>query len=163
MKSSSSSVRWPLAAGMALSVMIALMAPASAQYQWRDDEGQMVYSDKPPPPSIKPSQIIRAQPMAAPAPRPVSAPAPDAARDADRQMEERRRAEEAARKEKETTERAARTAIACEHLRAEQRTLESGMRIATILPNGEREYMSDETRDRRTTEVRKNLSELCAG
>jgi len=147
-----------------LSVLITMMAPASAQYQWRDDDGQMVYSDKPPPPNIKPSQIIRAQPMAAPALRPVSAPPVDAAaRDADRQMEERRRADDAARKEKEATERAARTAIACEHLRAEQRTLESGMRIATILPNGEREYMSDETRDRRTTEVRKNLSELCAG
>lgn len=35
---------------------------ARAQYQWRDENGRMVYSDKAPPLSVKPEHVIRADP-----------------------------------------------------------------------------------------------------
>lgn len=45
----------------ATAALIALACPVHAQWawQWRDEKGQMVYSDVAPPPSIPPSRIIR--------------------------------------------------------------------------------------------------------
>jgi len=34
-------------------------AGASAQWAWKDDNGRLVYSNIPPPPGIKASQIVR--------------------------------------------------------------------------------------------------------
>jgi len=44
---------------------------ASAQWAWRDDHGRTVYSDEPPPPTIRPTDVLH-QPEIAP-----SSPAPD--------------------------------------------------------------------------------------
>jgi hypothetical protein len=43
-----------------LTIAIAVMPAAHAQYQWRDANGRMVFSDLPPPPGVKPAQILRA-------------------------------------------------------------------------------------------------------
>lgn len=46
-------------AAMAGLLWVAAPAPALAQWAWKDDGGRMVYSDSPPPSSIKQSQIVR--------------------------------------------------------------------------------------------------------
>ena len=48
---------------LALSLAAGSALAAGAPYQWRDASGRMVYSDQPPPPHIRPSQILR-QPKA---------------------------------------------------------------------------------------------------
>ena len=144
-------------------VIAAFGAPALAQYQWKDDSGQMSYSDKPPPPHIKPSQIIRAQPLGVPVVAPAaSAPAPRSL--ADREMDNRRQAqerEEQARKKAEEASQAARMNQACEAMRTELRTLDSGMRIATVNANGEREFIADDVRQQRSTQLRQDISDHC--
>ncbi|MBN9429929.1 MAG: DUF4124 domain-containing protein [Burkholderiales bacterium] len=43
-------------------ILVAALLPLAAQaatWQWRDANGQMVYSDQPPPPDVRPAQIIR--------------------------------------------------------------------------------------------------------
>ena len=101
----------------------------------------------------------------------ASIPAPAVAVDAgkvpvDRLLEERKKAkerDEASKKQRDDAERTARNAQACEALRAEQRSLESGMRIASVAANGEREFMSDETREKRTSQVKQSIDEGCQG
>lgn len=46
-----------LAAGLVC--LLAMPAPALAQYQWTDENGRMVYSDVPPPPGSRVSNLIR--------------------------------------------------------------------------------------------------------
>lgn len=46
-------------ASASAALMLGAAGPAAAQYQWRDAQGRMVYSDLAPPTSIEPSQIIR--------------------------------------------------------------------------------------------------------
>ncbi len=41
-------------------VAFGIAAGAGAQYQWRDENDRMVYSDTPPPHSVDPSRILRA-------------------------------------------------------------------------------------------------------
>lgn len=152
---------------LALALLAAALiaaGPADAQYQWRDNSGQMVFSDKPPPADVKPSQIIRAQPL--PNYPAAAAPAPSAATPslADQQMQEREKAQAKAaeeRKKHDEAERTARLAQACEQMRSELRTLDSGMRVASVNAAGEREYMSDDDRAKRTTELKKNLQDNC--
>ena len=151
----------PIRALMALAIT-ALAAPALAQYQWREDSGLMSYSDKPPPPHIKPSQIIRAQPLGTPVVAPAAAPPPRSL--ADREMDSRRKAqdqEEQARKQAEEAQRSARMSQACEAMRTELRTLDSGMRIATVNAGGEREFLSDDIRQQRSTQLRQDIGENC--
>jgi hypothetical protein len=56
----------------AAALLLGYAVSAGAQWAWRDDGGRLVFSDRPPPASVKPSQIVR-QPATA-APSPSSAP-----------------------------------------------------------------------------------------
>lgn len=63
-------------AAAAIATAVAVLAAgiadeASAQYQWLDDHGRMVYSDRAPPTSVPPARILRA-----PEVRPVEPPKP---------------------------------------------------------------------------------------
>ncbi|MFN9775739.1 MAG: DUF4124 domain-containing protein, partial [Burkholderiales bacterium] len=91
-----------------LLVALAAAPHASAQYQWRDANGRMVYSDMPPPASVPPSAVQRAPARQTPAgtsggsgatasapAAPAAAPAAAAA-DAGRAVRKRRMEREAA-------------------------------------------------------------------
>lgn len=173
--------RWMLSA---LPLLLA-SHPAMAQYQWRDANGRMVFSDQPPPPSIDPSRIIRRDPVRQTPPaadssgvprtpdgtsagvsataRPASgASAPESF--ADRQLDAKRKAQEKAdaeRKKKEQAEQEAKVARACEDMRSEVRTLETGMRVTRVNAQGEREFLSDEDRNKRIDTVRRDMREHC--
>lgn len=163
---------------------------AAAQYQWRDENGRMVFSDRPPPGSVPAGNLMRtpvrpptgAAPSAgatsaseagasavATAPAAVggenskaaSASAPGLA---DRALEQRRRqAERAAQEKAEADQRAAneRQARACEASRDALRALDSGMRVARVNAQGEREFLSDEERERRAAELRRDMKDSC--
>lgn len=164
---------------------------AAAQYQWRDSQGRMVYSDLPPPPSVAPSRIIRApeaprgaDPSAVPpgqnpaaqaatgaGVQPVTAArsSPPAASDAglsiaDREMAYRKRLADRAEDEKKAMEASRRKlelARACNDARGDIRSLESGQRISRINAAGEREFLSDAERSERMSAARKSVSERC--
>lgn len=163
-----------------LLVALAAAPDASAQYQWRDANGRMVYSDMPPPASVPPSAVQRAPARQtpagtsggsgatasamAPAPAPAAPSAASAPSAADAEMAFRKRRmerEEAERKAAEAETRAQRAAAACEVSRAQVRTLESGMRVARVNERGEREFIDDATRASQLETARKSVRELC--
>lgn len=163
-----------------------LISPASfAQYQWRDGNGRMVFSDQPPPHDIDPAKVIRRDPgrltppassSAGSAPKPEAGSASSSANAksgptasapesfADRQLDAKRKAQEKAeaeRKKKEQAEQEAKVARACEDMRTEVRTLETGMRVTRVNAQGEREFLSDEDRTKRIDSVRRDMREHC--
>jgi hypothetical protein len=140
---------------------LACAAPAAAQWAWRDAAGHMVYSDLPPPSSVPARNIVR-QPSAKPALRadampeaPNEAPAeakaqpeppraaapPRAPTYVEREIESRQRQQQLAAAEKKAADedaRKAQMAENCARLRAYQRALEGGFRVARLNAAGQR-------------------------
>jgi len=162
-----------------LLLLVLLPVPdALAQFQWRDANGRMVYSDLPPPVSVPLHSVIKGPIGQAPAGPPggsggpvaaaVSAPAPAAPPPsaADRELEWRKRRLERAesqRKAAEADERAQRIAAACADSRYEIRTMESGLRMASVNERGEREVVGEAERERRLATARQQVREHCGG
>ncbi len=152
-----------------LGCLLALCVPAHAQWKWRDKDGRITASDRPPPRDVPDKDIIsRPQTWGRPAPAAAaasaaSAPAPGTgaapAVPADRELEARKKAAEQdkAAKAKADEERvAAQKADNCRRARTQQMALEGGQRMARINDKGEREAMDDAARAeelRRTREV----------
>ena len=95
-----------------------------------------------------------------------AAPRADAASKspADRALEAKLREKErelADRKREEEEQKVAARARACEAMRADMRTLESGIRIARVNPQGEREFLSDDERSQRIEALRRDMRTLC--
>ncbi len=155
-----------LAAALALATV-----PAQAQWKWRDANGVVQYSDRPPPastpdrmilerPSGSAPAVVRAVDPAAPA---ASAAAPGlvpaAPKGVDNELEARRKkaeADEAARKKPDDAKAAAQRAENCQRARGQMRLLDEGVRMARINEKGEREFLDDQQRveeARRTREV----------
>jgi hypothetical protein len=135
-------------------IFIAALLPAlcAAQWLWLDEAGRRVYSDQPPPPAVPPARILRQPGVAAPAlwtaSSPASgaapsSPAPRAARAASSPPSEMP-GEEALRALRDDNARL--RAAHCTRLRDAWATLESGVRLARTLPNGEREVLDDAAR-----------------
>jgi len=152
-------------------------AGASAQWAWKDESGRLVYSNIPPPPGIKASQIVR-QPgpssqgpratapaeveseKAAAAPAPPNAPKTYAERDAEFRKRQQERAENE-RKAQEDQQKAAQKAVECERSRGYLRALEDGVRITRTDAAGNREYLDDAQRAAEMDRIRKAIRELC--
>ncbi|GGC02910.1 hypothetical protein GCM10007205_10120 [Oxalicibacterium flavum] len=144
---------------LSLAVLLCVSGGAAvAQYVWQDEKGVRQYSDVPPPASVpqerilkSPGTMVRPVPTAAP---PSAAPSSLAEREADFQ---KRRAE-AAEKQQKDQEQARQDAERkrnCERLAQYGRALESGERIRGVTPSGERNYLSDEERERELRENRR--------
>ena len=171
--------RSPILAALAVAFVAGTFAAgASAQWAWKDDNGRLVYSNIPPPPSIKPAQIVR-QPGAAPQAARASAPAdgeaekpaaaPAAANApktyAERDAEFRKRQQERADNERKTQEeqqKAAQKAADCERSRGYMRALEDGVRVTRTDAAGNREYIDDAQRAAEMDRMRKAIRELCS-
>lgn len=158
--------------------------PAAAQWAWRDAAGKMVYSDQPPPKSIPARDIVR-QPAAPPASRqragadtqgefpaeakakaePSRPPAPPAAPTvAEREIESKRRQQQLAEAEKKAADEEARQAQSaenCERLRAYQRALEGGHRVARVNAAGEKEILGDAQRAAEMERTRSQIEQQC--
>ncbi|CBJ43201.1 hypothetical protein RSP795_08460 [Ralstonia solanacearum] len=166
----------------ATATLIALACPVHAQWawQWRDEKGQMVYSDVAPPPSIPASRIIRNpngqmtsvyEALPAPAsgvkaadPKAVAKPGQPASGVAatDPDAELRKRLADRAKREQEDAqkaEQAQRRQADCERLRNETAYLQGGRRYATPQADGTLSYMDDA---QRAAAVQRNQSDLSA-
>ena len=168
-----------------LALTCALPLAASAQWQWLDKDGHKVFSDQAPPGDIPPNRVLRAPagrslpaagtgdapadtaaPAAAPSATPAAvtaaaAPALSKPTGKDPLLEERRKqavAAEAAKKKAEGEKLAAARADNCERAKLAKASFDSGVRIARMNAQGEREYLDD---GQRAAEV-KRLQEVIA-
>ena len=160
--------------------------PSEAQWAWKDGNGRLVYSDRPPPSDIKPANIVRqpgTQTLANPAP--ASGPLDDAAKPSDaknsdaksappsnapktiaeREMEFRKRQQERAESDKkvaeEQTKNATKTAE-CDRARGYMKSLEDGVRITRTDAAGNREFLDDAARAVETERTRKIIQSACS-
>ncbi|MBB5205999.1 hypothetical protein HNQ51_003330 [Inhella inkyongensis] len=146
---------------LGLTLLLATTAQAQGQWKWRDAQGNVQYSDRPPPQGT-PEKDILARPANARKPVQLvpfgqpqaSAPAASAPANAASAAAARRQAEEAARRTKEVDEKnkaieaqnAATRAENCKQARQQLATLESGVRLAHVDEKGERGVMDDAAR-----------------
>ena len=150
-------------AGMSLLAVVSL---AQAQYVWVDSKGVRQFSDRPPPPDVPMSKILKAPnmpkakliiPDEAPAPA-AAADAPVASADAkakapptlaEKEMEYKKRQKEKEEAQKKLTSENEQRRMKeenCASNRAAKAQVESGERVRNPDVNGERSYMSDEER-----------------
>ncbi|HSV70653.1 MAG TPA: DUF4124 domain-containing protein [Methylibium sp.] len=145
---------------------------AQAQWQWRDERGQMQYSDLPPPRGTpakniiqQPTMIVR-QAAAAPAPGPASAAS--APGSVDPALEQRRKEQERVEAERRKADqlrvaeqRSQQQAQNCEQARAQLRLMESGERVVRTSPRGERVYLDDNGRAAEAAAARQVIASEC--
>ncbi len=132
--------------------MVAVLPTLSvAHWLWLDEAGRRVYSDQPPPPAVPPARVLRQPGVAAPALWTGSAPAPASTPPAAARATRAASApppvipgEEALRSVQ--AENARLREAHCARLRDAWVTLQSGVRLARTLPNGEREVLDDAAR-----------------
>jgi hypothetical protein len=147
--------------------LLLALGDAQAQWKWREANGRIQFSDRPPPASVPERDILqrpaaaRAAAAAAAALAPASAPAggPAVANaaaapgtkapPADPELERRRKAEEqekAAKAKADEERRKLAMADNCQRARSAVATYESGQRIARVNDKGEREFLDDRQR-----------------
>lgn len=151
---------------LVLGWICALPLAASAQWQWVDNQGKKVFSDQAPPPEIPEKNILRrasgAPPRVSFAPvaptadgtAAVAAPNPAASAAAkpsgvDKELAEKaKKAEEAEKAEKaaEAAKLAKARTDNCARAKQGKATFDSGIRVARLNAQGEREIMDDKTR-----------------
>ncbi len=145
---------------LVLAAMTAL--PASAQlYQWRDAEGRVHYSDRPP--ADVEATVVRPGGVTAPA-APAASEAPKPKTMAEKELEFRERraaAAEAEAKAAKEREQAAERERVCEDARGKLAALNSGQRLVRFNSQGEREYIDDATRAAEVERTQKFLDSTC--
>lgn len=140
---------------------------AQAQWQWIDQNNKKVFSDTAPPPEIPEKNILRrpgppssSRPTFSTAPAAPEAAAPAATTAAaaparpkptgvDKELEEKARKAEEAEKAKQAAEAqkvAQAKAENCTRARQGKATMDSGIRVARMNAQGEREIMDDKMR-----------------
>lgn len=155
---------------------------AAAQWAWRDESGRLVFSDRPPPSSVKPNQIVRQPAAAIPAlpvpagemkgegikaelaapPRNATPSAPPTL--AERDMDYRKRQQERGEAEKKASEEQAQKqqrAQDCERARGYLRSLEDGRRIARTDTQGNQVVLDDLAREAELQRVRERVARDC--
>ena len=160
--------------GFAAAMLMA--STAMAQWQWVDKDGRKVFSDRSPPVEIAEKDILKrplgatravtaaakaasAAPLDGKPAVPVTAPAPPASvpklsgKDAELEAKKKKAEDdEAARKKVEEEKVAKSKAENCKRAKTGLATLQSGVRIASVNANGEREIYDD---NKRTAEVKR--------
>ena len=149
-----------------------LALPAAAQWKWRGANGQIQYSDLPPPPGVSEKDILSrptAATLRAAAPAAAASPAASgaaqAAKAVDPELEAKRKKaeqEDAAKAKAEEQRVAAAKAENCKRAREQIRTLESGMRMARVNEKGEREVLDDKMRAEEMKRARDLANADCA-
>ncbi len=141
---------------LALAALLVATAANAQIYQWKDESGKTVISDKPPVGTVSSVKKADSAPTSS-----NSSPQKSAA---DRDMEMRKRQQET----QETSEKAAKDQAAaaekaksCESARRYLQTLESGERIALRDDKGERYFMEDAQREQETVNTRQLIQSNC--
>jgi type IV secretory pathway VirB10-like protein len=159
---------------------------ASAQWAWRDENGRTVYSDQPPPASVRAGSILRqpvgpvpsepsdsrepgAQPSSngappKPAPNPAASAAPRPPTIAEREQEFRKRMKERADSEKKLADaqsQAAEKSEDCERARGYLKSLDDGVRLVRTNADGSRELMDEAQRAAEGQRAREIVETRC--
>ena len=150
---------------------------ASAQWLWIGKDGHKVFSDRSPPGDVLDKDIIkRPNGTLRPANQPVievpqgraSAPVLKASaprlsgKDAELEARKKKAEDEEASKRKAEEEKAAKTkADNCDRAKTSLATLQSGVRIASVNANGEREIMDDDKRDAESKRAQSLIDSSC--
>jgi hypothetical protein len=174
------------AAAALLALTVLAMSPAHAQWAWRDANGRITASDRPPPNTVADKDIVsrpktekrRTDTAAAPvgsaaptavvpvaAPAAAPAPAAEAPKTAlDKEVEARKlkaEQEQAAKKKAEEAKQASARAENCQRARQQMASLDSGIRIARVNANGEREILDDAGRAAEARKARDVIGSDC--
>jgi hypothetical protein len=161
---------WPL---LALAVLLTVNLSAHAQWKWRDKDGRVTVSDRPPPKDIADKDILSKPAASRRAALPPNTPASAASAAAsapggksplEREVEARRKAQEqeaAAKNKTEEAKLAAQKAENCTRARNQLTGLESGQRMARMNSKGEREVLDDKGRAEETRQVRETIASDC--
>jgi len=155
--------------GIGLAALACLVSslPAEAQWKWRDSRGQIHISDIPPPRDVPDKDVLQRPDPAAhkpPPAAPVAASAAAAKPSVDPELEERKRKAEqdqAARQMADDKKSQAVRSENCQRAREQLATMESGMRVVRVRPDGEREYLSDEQRSSEAQRARAAIASNC--
>ena len=149
---------------------VASMSAQAEIYQWKDNSGQTIISDAPPPATakgrrsiggVKPAVVSEAIPeKTADAPKAADVPKTTAEKDLDfkkRQQESREKADKLAKEqaaEKDKSEN-------CERARRNLAALESNQPVNTLDEKGERTLMDTTQRDQEMERSRKFMADSC--
>jgi len=125
--------------------------------KWVDNQGQVHYSDQPPPPDVQAKTFGSASEGSASA---VAAEPTFVQQEA--VLKRAQLAEQAAAAQAAQKQAAANTLKAnCEAAQQNLRSLQSGARIMDIKPSGERYYLDDAQRQQRIDKAQQDISNLC--
>jgi hypothetical protein len=138
---------------------------AAAQWTWRDENGRLVFSDQPPPASIKPDQIVRqpSQPAGAtsadPAKTTSATASPATTKAANKPVLPPPKAQQKQEAEGKSAAQAASELREqnCERARRYLRALETGQRVAIPDAQGNPVVLDDAGRAEEIAQTRKNL------
>jgi len=142
------------------------LAVAGDLYRWVDAQGQVHYSDEPPPADAREVKAIRSKGVD---PSPQEQPEDSEENNAEPSyveqqaaFEERqaKKAEEQAKAEQKK-QLAAERKKNCEAARGNYNTVSTGGRVMRINAQGEREYLSDEEIKQQAAEAKKSMDEWC--
>ena len=182
MTSKLSSKHAALAFGFCILAMMS--AAASAQWQWVEQDGRKIFSDRPPPAWVADKDILKrpaSAAQAATAPviitagttavagtKSAAAPAAKAStpklsgKDVELEAKKKKAEEEDAAKKKVDEEKVAKTkAENCERARSGMATLQSGVRMSALNAKGEREVFDDAKRAAESKRVQEVIDATC--
>jgi hypothetical protein len=128
--------------------------------KWVDSQGQVHYSDQPPPPGKQPITLREDSNTQDSASSGASETKTIAEREAELKKENAKKqaeADKAAQKKAAEAERKASCDSAQENLRA----MQSGLRVMTVNANGEKSYMDDKERQQRIDKANQAISDYC--
>ena len=130
--------------------------------KWVDGQGQVHYSDQPPPLEAK-AETLRSASGSEGNTTPTSAPAaPKTIAEREAELKKSQKAKQEAADnalQKQANEEAKKTS--CVTSQQNLRTLQEGMRMIEIDANGERSYMDDKQRQQRIAKAQQDVSTYC--
>ena len=144
---------------------------AQAQWKWRDKDGNITVSDRPPPKEIADKDVLTRPQAARRVASSASSPASAASAGAeggrsplDKEVDARRKAaeqEQTAKAKADEQKQATQRAENCQRARAHVGALESGQRIARLNDKGEREVLDDKGRADELRQAREVIASDC--
>lgn len=144
-----------------LTFVLASSGAQAALNKWVDENGEVHYSDSPPPSNVTAKKLRST--AAGDDSAGVSGAAP--AKSMAEKQAEKKRTEQAA---KEAADKAAREKAQAENMKANcanaqdnLRSLQSGLRLMEVSPSGEQSFVSDEERQRRIEKAQQDISTYC--
>ncbi|MDZ7811943.1 MAG: DUF4124 domain-containing protein [Ideonella sp.] len=159
-----------------LGIMVLTMtmaAQAQNIWKWRDADGRVQVSDRPPAASVPESAIIQ-RPAAAGAPRTIAAapveasPAASTPQRKDNELEAKKRklaadkiAADQVAQQATKEKQAAQKADTCRRARNDLAAVDGGMRIARANEKGEREFLDDKARGAESQRLRQLVLDNC--